>query len=153
MSAKDFRDLMMMPVAKLTDAELAQVRSILIKRQNPPISTNVDLSDEAWRKVEAKAQEEQDIQMLVSFVEGQQAAARGIRRVLEDRDSTGADDIIGFIAEGGLLRDPDAAIIAMREYGSFLREGGPIRVGDIVERYLSFYARLQVAFQRARLAA
>ena len=152
MSAKDFRDLMMMPVAKLTDAELAQVRSILIKRQNPPISTNVDLSDEAWRKVEAKAQEENDIRALISFVEGQQATARGVRSLIADRGCTGADEIMAFIAEGGLLRDPDAALVAMREYNAFLREG-PIRGGDVVERMLDFYQRLQTAFRKARLAA
>ncbi len=128
------------------------VKEISDRFQITERTVNVDLSDEAWRKVAQAAQEEQDIQMLVSFVEGQQATARGIRRVLADRDSTGADDIIGFIAEGGLLRDPDAAIIAMREYNAFLREG-PIRGGDVVERMLDFYQRLQTAFRKARLAA
>ena len=150
MGVIDFRDLTMMPMEKLTDAELAQVRSILIKRQNLPISTNVDLSDEGWRKVEAKAQEERDIRALISFVEGQRATALAF--AIADRGCTGADDIMGFIAEGGLLRDPDAAIIAMREYSAFLREG-PIRVGDVVERMLDFYQRLQTAFRKARLAA
>jgi hypothetical protein len=145
----DYSGLVQVPVIELTGEELASLRVILRDRIKGLPGYFGDLSDDAW----ADAVEREDKGALVremdSFIESQGMVARFVRGMSAGRDNTGADDVIGFLAGGGLEKDCAAATVMLREYAALVRDWVPFPAGEIFDKMIAFYQRLGVALKAA----
>ena len=145
----DYSGLVQIPVTELTGEELASCRVILKDRIKGLPSGHGDLSDDAW----AEAVEREDAGLLSremdSFIESQGMVARFVRFMAAGRDDTGVDDVIGFLAGGGLEKDCTAAVVMVREYANLVRDWVPFPAGQIYEKMIDFYQRLGVALKEA----
>ena len=78
---------------------------------------------------------------------------RTVRFLVADRGSVGADELIGFIADGGLSKDAMTAMVALREYSAFVVSTDHITGDTVLDSLIGFYASLDRALQSAGIAA
>jgi hypothetical protein len=137
------RDPEKIPITEVTDAELSALHAKYSRPDEKPFEA--DLSDAAWVKAETEAQEELDRKMLVSTIEGLSLSARLVRLLSGERDQVPADRTIGFVSDGGLERNPLAAMIAVREYEAFPK--GDATPENVLEKLLDFFCLLESRFE------
>lgn len=107
---------------------------------------NADLSDGAWVRARDESEAREIEGAVDRFLETAPMMARWVRGMVADRDKTDGDAVIGWLATGGLKRNPEAAVIAWGEYERFLVGLTPVRAGEVVDMLLRFYARLAAVF-------
>lgn len=110
------------------------------------------LSVAAHRELLDREEREGRPALMESFLSEQRFAARWVREQISERDSTPADAVLGFLADGKMDDEPRAAIVARREYDAFLLRYGAPRPEDVVEYLLSFYLELGRAWREASVA-
>ena len=111
-----------------------------------------DVSNDAWRDLFEKEDRENLPKMMVRFLNDQRFTAEWFRRQLAERDATGADSVIGYIAEGKMEEDPRAAMIARREYDAFLIANGAPDAAGVDDFLISFYSHLGKTWQEAGIS-
>jgi hypothetical protein len=146
---RDFSGLCSTPVNELTDEELKSLRVIFAERYKGSAKTLGELSDDAWAEAMRREDAVEVEKAFQDFLDCQGSLARMVRTCVAERDVTDADAVIGFLCGDGLLRDSQAAMVMLREYGKLLRGMGEIRAGQIVDTLICFYGRLGRAFKSA----
>lgn len=110
------------------------------------------LSDAAHRDLLDREEKDEMPALMGVFLSEQRFAAEWVRGQVSERDSIPSDPVLGFIAGGRMDDDPRAAMVARREYDSFLIRYEPPRPEDVVEYLLSFYLELGRAWREAGVA-
>jgi hypothetical protein len=108
-----------------------------------------DVSNDAWRALLEKEDRENLPKMMERFLDDQRFTAEWFRKQLTDRDSTGADSVIGYIAEGKMEENPRAAMIARREYDAFLIANGAPDAAGVDAFLILFYSYLGKKWKEA----
>ena len=135
-----YEGLIRIPITELTDNELHSLRIILNGRIKDIVTVPLpDLTDEALIESEKKEDKKYTRQELETFIDSQGCLARMVKDFCKDMDRVGPDEVIGFIASGGLERSSVAAIIATREYSDFLRWMGEVKEENVIKKMIEFY--------------
>jgi uncharacterized protein YbjQ (UPF0145 family) len=149
----DVSDLMALPIPELTNDELASLRVVLNGRIKGLPRITADLSDETWREAVLKEEAAAIPRDMERFLDEQATMAKALRRLTAERDSSGADEVIGFIADGGLEKNARAAMVTKREYATLLRRYVDVSPDQVVDVLIGFYSTLALALQNAGVAA
>ena len=133
------------PIGDLTRDELTALHRWLSARIATLPRYLGPLADETAAEATKLAADEQKMAIQRSFIEWQAPMARLMCELLAERDGTDVDDVLAFIAQGGLDRTDYGQLIALREYTMFLMTMEPIKVGQIVETLIEFYKKMALA--------
>jgi hypothetical protein len=143
----DITDIGMIPMARLADEALKLLREEVATESHEAEKYQlVNFNSTDWEKLIKEEERTHMISDAEEFLDGARIVAKNMRRLLEDRDSVPGSDAIGFIADGGLEKNIDAAKIARTEYRQFLRTRKS--KDDVIDQMISFYEKLSYIFRK-----